>query len=266
MSTTYTLYTYFGNASIVFDGTPDANNAKWYITEEQGWTPPPPVRQATIDQTSGHGSFVLPTYYDKRPIVLKGVCKASTEANAVESRGTLAALFTAIMGVNGWLYVTEGGVTLLSGVYATGTPRITPPNGTGTFEFEIPLVAPDPRKYSLDWVEVEHTAGTSTHTIQNLGTIDTFPVIELAGAGPIHIENTSDVFNNSVLASKSGTNMHSDTTINFQQRSVVSSAFGNNFDKIDLAVSNWWSIPPGDPIDVSLGNVAMTFKYRHAYL
>lgn len=267
MSTTYELFTYFGNASIKFDGSEDANDAKWYITDEQGWTQLPPLRQQSMDFSSQHGSLILPTYYDKRPIVLKGVCKASTEANAVVSRGTLGALMAAITGVNGWLYVTEGDTTLLAGVYATGQVRITPPMGTGSFEFEIPLVAPDPRKYAETWTEVEHTTGTATYSVHNLGTIDTYPVVVMDGAGPISITNLDDVFNNSTVATKSGANMNSDATLDFQKKTVARVAAPYTaFDKIDLAATNWWSIPPGGAIDVSLGATAMTFKYRHAYI
>lgn len=265
--TTYKLATYFFDREIVFDGAADASGAKWYITGEKGWTEMPALKQQTLDLVGQHGGVVMPSYFSPRAIVLSGTCRASTPDGATTARNTLSSVMAALTGVGGWMRVTEGSQTLRAGVKIAGAVRMDPPNGTGSFQFEIPLTAEDPRKYSETVTTVTKTGSTTTtHEVTNGGTIDTYPIVTLGGAGPINITNLDDVFANSTVKSIGPYNMNTGTVIDFQRKSVRYSG-SDHYYKLDLAATNWWSIPAGvGAITVSMGAVPMTFAYRDAYI
>lgn len=134
----------------------DGNGNKFYFTDIDGWDNPN-VRLGQENVTGKHGAFIGEYLYGGRPLTIKGVCTGQHWLG----RRTLAAA-TSILGGTRTLTLTEDSPTPLTftcEVYQAGPLRIKF-TGPGSFTFELPLLAVDPRKYST----------TTTTSTVNLGT------------------------------------------------------------------------------------------------
>lgn len=143
-----------------FNDAPDSNGVEWWMKDLDGWHGPE-VRTDATPRTFEHGMVTGRQFYDGRP-----------------------------MTVSGWLY-SPSGITnlrlaresLLAAVETATTPALllvdeTPArqaqvlragkvgmriSGQSLLEFDIPILAPDPRRYSqtLTTVTVATTSGTA---------------------------------------------------------------------------------------------------------
>lgn len=133
------------NSQTFNTGIADSNGAQWFVTELDGWDSPG-LRQSFGQPTSRHGVVVLESLLDQRALTLTGICNAGCEGD----------MWTAYNSLIGDINNLVTPVDLI--VYETTPKRIGVIRGGKIrlhhetmliFTFEIPLIAPDPLKYSV---------------------------------------------------------------------------------------------------------------------
>jgi phage-related protein len=244
---------------IVFNSnTPDTDGTYWFITEWEGWDSPA-VRQNTLEPTSRHGAVIAQGLHGHRPISLSGVVKAPTESafwsayNRLLNR-TNDLLTTRILRVN------EGGTIKEAGVVRSGEVRQRI-KGVGAFEFEIPLIAPDPLKYGLEVNPVTIAAGGSVN-LNNVGTYSTPNiVVTLTNTGTVSLKNEST--GQRLHTGKE--NLGDDAVINFKARTVYNSEGKNRYDRL-APTSQWWELGPGTTRIRNTGTASVSVVYRSAWI
>lgn len=123
-------------------GMVDVFGVEWDITEVEGWDGPPGAVGLEQRPTTHGGRISDPYKAQARAIVIRGAAEAPSarEREAAEAR-----LYAAVTG-GGALMVYHREAAQQMQVYPNGQPT-TPLVNPRAFEFELPLVAPDPRKY-----------------------------------------------------------------------------------------------------------------------
>lgn len=130
----------------------DDDGVDWVVNEDVGWFEPVASRLFDSDKPGDHGTYSSPSLDASRVITLTGYAKAPDAVAADRARNQLAALCR--RGHLFQLLVEEPVVDKTAWVKrAGGNIRNTRP---WQFDFQIILVAPDPRKFSA----VVHTAST----------------------------------------------------------------------------------------------------------
>lgn len=201
-----------GSWSASQGGLVDTYGAEWLVYTDAGWFSPLGVRTANTDRLRDHGTQRTRNYRPPRVITLTGYCTCP------DSAGMMAALdrFNAI--------AADGGLSLLTVTEPAGAVRTAlvellggcaaAPVNYRSFDFQLVLSAPDPRKYGpaataatglpsfsggLDYVTgggLNYVTGgglnygtvTSTGTLvmTNAGTAETWPTYTIAaGANPL---------------------------------------------------------------------------------
>lgn len=265
-TTHWTVESYFATSQIEFTNDPadpDGDGSVWLITDIKGWYETPPTDDGVERFSGRHGGVRVPTFYGPRQIIMSGVCIATSTTNALTSRDKLGSLMVSIQSVRGRILAYEGSDTRRSEVYAAGPARMSPPNGSKHFEFEIPLVAPDPRKYGDLVTETRGTPGGGENfSVTNSGNIETWPTYEVVQAGTVSVTNLTDpYYQPRVYASQS---CGVGTIFDFYSRQVYLGLV-NQYDKMDLNVTDWWAIQPGSN-DLRTAGTELTLTYRHAYI
>lgn len=193
---------------LVFDpDTPDSFGVHWILVKEEGFWASPATGAEVTQHLSRHGAIRTPGYKSERTITLEGRAFAPDAA----------ALRHASIRLSGLLTDPHVPVTLTchSEIGAIccdvflDDQILTTPTETAAFGFEwsLQLVAPDPRRYSLDWSQARTglpspgqgglsfgaglafgrglsfgaTASAGTVHLTHHGTAPTTPLLTLAG-------------------------------------------------------------------------------------
>lgn len=233
-------------------GVADSDGSLWYVTEMEGWESPP-TRLSSIDPSTKHGAVLTEGLYGARAVVLKGVCKATSEANFWKAYNHLLGS-TSGLGVPFDLTVSED-IDKRLGVVRSGNIRQAF-KGIGTFEFEVPLLAPDPLKYEV--TETSTTIGAGgTATITNAGNFSTYPVI--TSGGDVSVENFTTALTVFTAAA-----VPSGTVFDTLNRTIYSGAT-NNYEKIAPS-STWWTLLPGANEIRNHGSASATITHHNAWI
>lgn len=233
-------------------GVPDPDGSLWYVTEWDGWDAPD-LRQSTIDPSLTDGTLVTESLYGGRTISLTGQCKATSEANFWKSWNKIASLVSTY--VPSPLVVTED-VQKQCAVVMTGSPPKLAITGVGHFEWNLQVLANDPRKYAVTESSVSVGSGATVSVI-NGGTTSTFPLISASGV--TDIDNIT-----ANLRFKTTTALLSSSVIDMRRRSVYS-ADTNQISKVS-PFGSWWALLPGVNSIKNYGAASVTIKYRNAWI
>lgn len=137
-------------------GVPDEHGVEWWATAVEGWEAPD-VTPVSLPRVGRHGVWVAPSWFRARMVNLKGVLVAPTLADAQRARAYLVALANFTVST-GKLVVWEAEPTVIE-VRLAGRIKTDWDKSFGKHvEFEIPLLAADPRRYSFE--EQSLTFGT----------------------------------------------------------------------------------------------------------
>jgi hypothetical protein len=164
-SPVYTLGAWQGNVR-------DDFGVEWIVEGEDGWSSSPPVRALIEDKVAGDGSWSGPGAYAARVIGLTGKALASDRVSMLQAKerikavGSPRALST--------LQVDEAHLSRMALVRQSDQIAITDYGAFG-FQWSLILVAPDPRRYSVD-VTSGATGLPSTITTGRTYT-ETFPIL-----------------------------------------------------------------------------------------
>jgi hypothetical protein len=135
----YTLGSWSGNVT-------DDNGVDWIIQDDDGWANTAPVRRNNQDRDADDGAWDAPAYYSGLDIVLTGTAVAPNQLLQNAAKDTLRGLFPDMSGL-ATLTVAEVHLTRYAFVRLGAQIKIAD-KGPTAFVFQLPLYAPDPRRYS----------------------------------------------------------------------------------------------------------------------
>lgn len=126
-------------------GVIDDNGVSWILESLKGWDGPPTVG-SVIQRSSDHGGWPAAQYYGPRLLTLTVMASAPTQALRDQAKEQLVqAIPVSDLGI----FVYDEPVPKQAAVRQNGSANISMKFLTLTdVEFTIPLVCPDPRKYS----------------------------------------------------------------------------------------------------------------------
>jgi hypothetical protein len=252
----------------------DANGVMWVSPSSTGWFDPPGVRGSDVDMPSADGNYSTPTHRTERVITIPGYCKAPT----IALRDAAADQFTGLLagGVLAPLSVQENSRTLTATVKLGNGCNLDPTSPYG-FEWQLVLIAPDPRKYDnslppvstslaiaqsgLDWSTgggLDWTGGSTgglvwgaggsdgTCTILNNGNTAASPVFTVAGPTDIGTLSNISITNSATgqVIAYGGVLLLNDVLV-IDSRAASRNATLNSQTDVwsNLATSQWFSVP-----------------------
>lgn len=231
---------------------PDEDGTYWYITEMEGWDSPN-LRQSFGAPASQHGAVVLESLLDSRAITVRGIIKAITVEHFWTAYNLLSNLVPLWTPADFVVYEHQ---PKRAGVIRGGPIRLTWQFGTSC-QFEIPMIAPDPRKYATGDTE-QAIAADQTVVVTNTGTAATPLVVTVTAAGTVELVNqtTGQRLATSTLGLGS--------VIDFKARTITTSGGANAYGALD-PTSTWWSLAPGDNSILNSGTAAVQVTYRNTW-
>jgi hypothetical protein len=177
-------------------GAVDSDGTAWFLQTLEGWDSPE-VRAEFTDREADHGAWASPVYLGSRPVTLAGTIVAPTQdllEAAMERLRSAAALTDTVLTV--WEKVSKQATVRRSGKplmqYVTDT----------TATYSVMVTAEDPRRYSTTQqsgttmlpstsgglsfpsafpLTFSATTVSGQITALNAGTVDTRPVLTIAG-------------------------------------------------------------------------------------
>ena len=270
-------------------GATDASGVTWMWQGIKGWDSPPAAGQGVIQRSADHGGWPAPQFYGPRMITLTCMCSAPTEALRDQARARLQQACP----VNdlATLQYNEP-VPLVAYVRRNASAGVTEKLPTLVDAvFEIPFVAPDPRKYaipaqsaglvvpvpSLSTLALPFTSGlpvsfpgnippsSTSVTAYNTGTFETRPVITITG--PI---TSPGVVNAATAQAVTFTGLSLGTTdqliLDMDSRQALVNGV---FTPADVS-SAWWVLEPGSTqiyLDgITTGGASLTVTFSPAYI
>jgi Phage tail protein len=254
-------------------GAVDANGIAWIWQKITGWDGAPVQGAGVIPRSGDHGAWASPQYYAARTITLSATASAPTQALRDVARNELQ---QAVSVSNLVVLRYDEPIPKQALVRRSGAVTETPLT-TVDVTFSIPLVAPDPRKYSatgktLPISAVPSGAGgdmvvpftvpfslaaappPASNTAFNAGNFDSPPVAVITGpcVGPsLTNVTTGETVSWSTVTLNSGDQL----VIDFLNRQAFlnppqipslpgQSAGGGGYEPADLP-SAWWRLQPG---------------------
>lgn len=244
--------------TVTLDGTTvDANGATWHLSEIDGWDSPD--LRATILDLPGHDREALgPLLHRGRALSLRGTCQTPTDAAFWASRTKLAGA-TLLTSVSGTLTVAET-TTKKIAVNRAGRVLMKPLGGLRGFEFEVPLIAPDPRILANTGSSIT-AAGTAT----NNGNFRAAWVLTVTGAaaGPIVLTRTAPGATKTISVSTAVPAAQT-LVIDSRARSVILNGV-NRYDLV-TATPEWFDIEPGANTIGYSGGGTFSLNWRDSWM
>jgi hypothetical protein len=223
--------------TVTIDGsTVDANGATWHLKELDGWDSPD-LRSTLLDLPGHDRESLGPLLHRGRALSVRGKCQTPTDAAYWASRTKLAGT-TLLTATTGTLTVAETTTKKIT-VSRAGRVLMKPLGGLKGFEFEVPLIAPDPRILANTGSSIA-AAGTAT----NNGNFKAAWVLTVTGAaaGPVVLTRTAPGATRTIsitTAVPGGQTL----VIDSRARSVVLNGV-NRYDLV-TATPEWFDLEPG---------------------
>ena len=259
---------------IVVDGkTPLPNGDIHRVSKVEGWWGGPDVRGELNDLIGEHGAAIAYGKLSAREPLLIGNTVPGPGRTAWQAMRYLK--WGRLLGRTGTLRVFEpDGRTLRAEVARRPGTRVRQDIIPTYAYWEVPLVAPDPRKYGDDLLEwtLQHGVGNSNMaaTITPGGEFAAIPErIEISGSGvaPISIEN--ETLGQKIL-------LHGDIGgvgyVIYPRIAEVWRGGEKRFDLLDISTSQFWQLGHGTSSlrvrrhHTSTGEMTARVFYRPAYL
>jgi len=181
--------------------TIDSFGVVWVITDIDGWWDSAPAEVPDISRGWGDGSYDVQGRYAARSLVLKGSILTPEPSLAESARDRLMEVVNLVY-QGAWL-LTGSDPIRASWVRLSDGPRFTSVNPRGRIDFDIPLRAADPIKYSWndsepDGYDYEEflalnytTDGSGVGVVENRGNYTVPCILEVSGpvVGPATLYN-----------------------------------------------------------------------------
>lgn len=184
-------------------GVVDDVGVKWTLGSIKGWFEPADLVEAQQQRANDHGVWISPTYYGGRLVEVEGGIEAGTWDGALEAFARLSSAVS--LSELQTLYVSDGRGTLQAQVRRGGEILPTFGESPRVIEFSLALLAPDPRRYSVEVTTVSTgmpatsggltlpttvpfsigaTVTSGIVTAVNVGNMSTRPVFTVHGPAP----------------------------------------------------------------------------------
>lgn len=241
--------------------TPDLDGIIWHWTDLDGWESPDVA--ASFGAKAGQsGVYPESTLYGGRPMVLSGVAEVITTAvpfvQSYEKAERKLALATDLVDTApGLLTVSELPVPKQALVYRNGRLRNRPHVKRRVMEFQVPIMAPDHRKYATA------TTAIAAGVVANAGTKLSPPTVTVTGPSTNpRVTNATDdgkfVQVNTVLAGGQ--------VLTIDMDGWTASIGGVNADALIDPASRWFDLLPGNNTLSLTGGGTLGGSFRAAYI
>lgn len=225
----------------VFNDPTDADYVGW-LTDISGFDSPE-MRENADDLVGDDGGVHGDFYFGRRPVVLSGVVEPRPDNTSRNQRMTRLQRASNAMRRDSTLrWIPEGGIEQEISVRRQQPLRIT---GGYMKEFQMALVAADPRIYGAEIMESRVAPNIHTTYLNNRGTMRTPPDISVYGpATAIEIHNH---FTGKFLVLNTGYTLTAGNRldISIPKRTVLLNGVTNAYDKVNFASTQWFEIEPG---------------------
>ena len=236
---------------------PDAGGVVWSTDITAGWD------AAELDQellaTLTDGSALGNYRRRHRTIVCEGTVVAKTDEAHWAAYNRLNALVGMAQGVP--LIVSEPTPKLVTVVTGPGSPRIRTRDGR-SFEFQLTLVALDPRKYALDERTYSVPAG-GVMTVVNAGNSPSPVTVTTTGTGRVDV--TAGMPGDARLRTIAGTPIPGGVVFDPHTRTVTYAGQYDYFPAL-AAGFEWPALPVGTGHIYNDGTAPITATFRDAWI
>jgi hypothetical protein len=145
------LYT-IGTGPTAWNGNAvDNSGCSWVVQSEDGWSASPPARPSQQDKTIGDGTFAGTGYYAGRLITLQGTCVAPSQVAMLWAKEAVKSAFGPSDLAE--FRVDELHLSRYCTVRLADKIEILD-KGPVAFTWQFGVLAPDPRRYSVDPVSL----------------------------------------------------------------------------------------------------------------
>jgi hypothetical protein len=262
----------------------DSFGSQWMVEKDTGWFEPPGVRLDHADRQQDHGVYRTRNYRAARDITLTGVCISpdiSTMMGALDRFATICS----DGGMTAMTVTEPGGNVRTAQVELADMPRATPFSSPAyAFDFQLMLIAQDPRKYDAT-VQITTTGlpsssgglnwsgglswssglnwGTVTSTgvlvVTNSGTAETWPTFQIsAGANALT--------NPGITLTVAGNRLFYNNTLQVGDvLTIVTNPIGRAVTlngttdrRPFLTVAEWTSVAPGATVPIAFSAASYT--------
>ena len=263
------------------------NGTEWWATGFDGWWGGSSMRTGATERPSDHGGFDGPSYLGPRTMTISGVTLAPTTDLVLLARDTIVSLCSDLRSLYPLVVTETSGLTRQCMVRIVGDPKVADLNETA-FEWQMSLVAPDPRRYSTSETVLTMTApadpvgglvvpfsvpfsivsvgsSSTTETVTNGGTFGTRPVITFSG--PLSNPQITNVTTGQTMALTSVIAGGEWVVLDFDRRSVLLNGITSRASTI-LHGSAWWELAPGVnelQLAAADGEGSATVRFRSAW-
>lgn len=249
-----------GETRLVFNTGADDDGVEWWATSVGGWDSPD-VRSPRGQRASAHGLYLSTFFHGGRSLELAGHIVCPTTALAYSAKTLLAALVNVDRDLVLTVFEDE-----CRQVVARRSDRLLLRQTDGLVEFQIPLVAADPRKYGCDTRSL--AVGTATDaTATNHGTIDAFATATITG--PVGTPTLVNVSTGDELPVDIALAAGEQLDVDFDLHLVT--VGGASVRSALLSGYRWWTLAPGDNV-VRLegygtdGGTRLELRWRDAWI
>lgn len=263
---TYTPVTVTLN-SFAFDGTTQSPaGVKWDWQDLSGWFDTPDQR--FVQQEQGIGVTVTVDRRNGRPITLTALCSSPNPGMKLDDllyagQRALKAAVSPSVDVPVLLSVNEPSVPLQAYVRQAGPIRSKMLGTRHMVQFQVPLLAADPRRYAQTAQSHNLTSGTTT--LDNNGDIPSPPIFTITGpgggtGGRAMVRNL-DLTDDPQIAYDASLGGGDVLVIDVAAQTVILN--GTDDVRGNLSIASWFEMKPGgNRIDV---NSATNVSFRDAY-
>ena len=235
-------YTFISNdgSRAVFNDPYDADYVGW-LTGISGLDSPE-VRENADELVGDDGGVHGDFFYGRRPVVFEGMIEPRPDNVSRNLRLTRLQRVTNAMRQDMTIrWAPEGGTEQTLKVRRQVPLRIT---GGYMKEFQLGVVAADPRIYGAEIKEQRFLPNAHTDYIENKGTMRTPPLIAITGpATTIEVHNHTT---GQYIVFNTGFALTTGQTIVLDHRAhSVKIGSTSHYDKINFSSTDWWEIEPG---------------------
>lgn len=249
------------NALVMDETTVDADGNRWVVESLDGWFDGPPVQQSTQDGAT-KGTFVTGSRIGGRALVLN--CDAYHPNKAIGNSAFLAIArlkrnIIDAVSVPKLLSVTDPDFALRSYVrLAGGSLKSQIMGQLAQVHFQVPLLAPDPRRYSQTLTTSALASGT--HAVTNNGDLSTPPKFDVTGPLTNFAVTNNAITSTPTLAWTGSIPGGQHLIIDCATETVTLNGVNA---RADLTTAEWFDLIPGSNSLVLSQAVSVT--YRDAY-
>ena len=242
-------------ALTIGDDPADANGAFWDVVALEGWDSPE-LRSELLALPGDDRQAIGPVRYNARALSIVGECTVPSEAAFWLSKAKIMGA-TNLTRAAGTLTVTET-TTKKIAVYRAGRVLWRPVHSLVKADFEIPLMAPDPRILANT-----ATTLTGSGTATNTGNFKASPVLTVTGsaAGPIVATNSTTGRTVTVTTAVPAAQQ---LVIDFKARTILL----NGVNRYDLVTGTpqWWDVEPGANTIVYSGGGTAVLSWNDSWI